>query len=287
MKKGKKKEGRGMRIFKNLLPIIICAVFVFGAWYFFGDATAEFYNEVESFGDESRGEACNVLAVPVSGYLATYSFVNADGSDMGFDISSSEYIVDAIRYANETPEIETVLLTIDSSGGDVTTGEEIANALMEFDKYSVAVIRSIGASAAYWAATGADTIFASRISEVGGIGASASYLDETARNELEGYSYVELASAPHKNAGDPNRSLTEEEEEAILSDLAKIHEIFVDDVAKNRELDREAVAELANGLTYLGIDALEYGLIDKLGDTTAALMYIEELMGEKPEICWY
>lgn len=263
-----------------IILIVIAAIvaFIAGSWVFMGD----YYEEDTAYIPES----CNVLAFTMNGYLATYT-TDATAEELEMDAVSSWHIADGIRHAEDYPNVKAVLLSIDSSGGDIPTGEEVANALKALEIPSVALIRSIGASAAYWAATGADTIFASRVSDVGSIGVTASYLDESRKDAQEGYSYVELTSAPHKDAGVPNRPLTAVEKAAITSDLKKIHEVFVDDVAANRNLEREKVAQLANGLTYLGVDALEYGLIDKLGDFTAATDYISEQIGEPVELCWY
>lgn len=264
-----------------IIFIVLAAIiaFVAGAWVFMGD-----YYEA----DETAyiPESCNVLAFAVNGYLATYTS-DTTAEELEMDAVSSWNIANGIRHAKDYPNVKAVLLSVDSSGGDPTTGEEIANALKALELPSVAIIRSIGASAAYWAATGADTIFASRVSDVGSIGVTASYLDETVKNAKDGYTLVELSSAPHKDAGSPNRALTATEKAAIVSDLKKIHEVFVDDVATNRNLEREKVAQLANGLTYLGVDALEHGLVDKLGDFTAATDYISEQIGEPVELCWY
>jgi ClpP class serine protease len=58
-------------------------------------------------------------------------------------------------------------------------------------------------------------------------------------------------------------------------------------VATNRGLERAKVAELANGLSYVGTDALELGLIDELGDLSTAREHLENVIGEKVELCWY
>lgn len=263
-----------------LILIVAVASFATGAWVFMGD----YYEESED--TAYIPESCNVLAFAINGYLATYTSDNT-AEELEMDAVSSWNIADGIRHAKDYPNVKAILLSVDSSGGDATTGEEVANALKAQELPSVAVIRSIAASAAYWAATGADTVFASRISDVGSIGATASYLDESRKNAQDGYTYVELTSAPYKDAGVPDRPLSTEEKAAVLSDLKKMHEVFVDDVAANRNLEREKVAQLANGLTYLGVDALEYGLVDKLGGFTAATDYIAEQIGEPVELCWY
>jgi protease-4 len=239
-----------------------------------------FSDSVEEYAEEGIPLSCNVLVIPVNGYLSTY----ATGED---GVSTSDDVLDALQLAQSEEQIKAVILSIDSYGGDGVAGEEIANALKSFEKPSFAVIRGMGASSAYWASTGADWILASRISDVGGIGVTASYLDESVKNTREGYTRVELSSAQYKDVGDPTRSLTIAEKELILADIKKMHDVFVDDVAINRNLERDIVSGFANGLTYVGIDALEMGLIDEIGDITIATRYIEEQIEDWVETCWY
>ncbi|OHA95748.1 MAG: hypothetical protein A3C70_03190 [Candidatus Zambryskibacteria bacterium RIFCSPHIGHO2_02_FULL_43_14] len=263
---------------KKALILVICiGVLAFIAGSYFSDDTY-------IAGTDSQ-ENCNVLALSANGYLSTY--IPERTTDDWSDVSSSEYITDGILSAQDDQEIKAVLLSVDSHGGNGIAGEEIANALKRLDKPSVSVIRTIGASAAYWAATGVDKIYASKISDVGSIAITASYLDETNKITKEGYEYTELSSGKYKDLGDTGRPLTAEERSIVLSDLRKAHEVFVQAVATNRNLEIGEVEKLANGLTYVGIDALGYGLIDEIGDIATATKYLEEQIGEKVELCWY
>ena len=239
----------------------------------------------DSVASINTDSTCNVLAFSIKGYLSTY--MPKQPADQEVDVSSSQDIVDGILIAQNDPEIKAIMLSIDSHGGDGVAGEEIASALESFNKPNVAVIRSIGASSAYWASTGADKIYASKISDVGGIGVTASYLDESNKNTKEGYTFVELTSAKYKDTGDPKKPLTQAEKEILMSDLRKAHNVFVEDVASKRKLEVSAVQKLANGLTFVGEDALSYGLIDEIGDVASATKYLEEKIGEKVEFCLY
>ena len=234
----------------------------------------------------SPSSNCNVLGIKLQGTITTYIPNSSDGSSTD-DTVSSEDIVSAIETAKNNPDIKAVILSIDSSGGSGVAGEEVANALKGLGKPSVAIIRDSGSSAAYWAATGADKIYASNISSVGSIGVTQSYLDETAKDAKDGYKYIELTSVPYKDLGSPSRPITEEEKVIVIADLVKDHKVFVSEVAQNRNLKVEDVAKLANGLSYEGMDALKYGLIDGIGDMTTATKYIEDQIGEKADICWY
>lgn len=266
-----------------LIMILIGIVAFFaGASFFESDY---FEDDLSNPSQTANTDSCNVVAFSINGYLSTYMFTPTEGQETS--VSSSEDIVSGILSAEDDPQTKAVMVFIDSSGGDGVAGEEIANALKTLNKPNVAVIRALGASSAYWASTGADKIYASKISDVGGIAITASYLDETKKIEKEGYQYTELSSGKYKDLGDPNRPLTAEERAIVLSDLRKAHDVFVEAVATNRNLEKSKIEKLANGLTYIGTDALSYGLIDEIGDMTSATKYLEEQIGEKVELCWY
>jgi len=178
---------------------------------------------------------CNTLVLSAYGHLTTY--IPKSPTEYWDDTTSSEEIVDGILEAQDDEKIRAVVLYVDSYGGEPVAGEEIANALKRLNKPSIAVIRGMGASGAYWASTGADKIYASRISDVGSIAVTMSYLDESRRNDREGYQYTELSSGRFKNLGDPNKPLTAEERAIVMSDLRKMHNVFAQEVASNRGLE--------------------------------------------------
>lgn len=149
----------------------------------------------------------------------------------------------------------------------------------------MAVIRGAGASGAYWAATGADRIFASSSSDVGSIGVTMSYLDNTKKNEADGFTYNELSAGKFKDTGDPNKILTEEEKQLLQRDIDIVYEKFISAVAANRNLDIEKVRVLADGSTMMGDAALASGLIDQIGGTSEAREYLKGIIGEDATVC--
>ena len=233
--------------------------------------------------DEYYSDSCNVLGINLHGDLYTYI---PEGNEEDYlssnDVTGSEDIVSAIWAAEEDENIKAVLLEIDSYGGMPVAGEEIADALKNLSKPSVAVIRQSGTSAAYWAAIGADRIFASRNSDVGSIGVTMSYLEEATPDKK----YVQLSSGKFKDAGNPDKPLTNEEKELLLRDIKIIHENFINAVAVARNIPEDQVRIIADGSSVLGDSALSLKLIDEIGSWKAAEKYLEQQIGEKPEICW-
>jgi len=242
---------------------------LFGAWY----------NEWSGLNAQmsvSDG-MCSVAVVPIVGDIVPFASAPASSAE-GEPLlqTSADAFVQNVRRALGDPYIKGILVRIDSGGGWPIASKVMADALRDAPVPVVALIRDIGTSGAYLAATGADVIVAEPSSDVGAIGVTMSYLDETKKNEKEGLSFVGLASGLYKDAGHPSKPLTDEERALFERDLKVAHDDFVSTVAANRNMDPEAIAAVADGASMPGIIALEKGLIDGLGNETVALQWIAD-----------
>ncbi|MEK9185858.1 MAG: S49 family peptidase [Patescibacteria group bacterium] len=230
---------------------------------------------------------CNALGINLHGSLYTYLPLQGEG---GFtedtDVVSSEDILYYLDEANRDENIKAIIVEVDSLGGWPVAGEEVANALKNSPKPTVAFIRQAGTSAAYWAASGAERVFASKNSDVGSIGVTQSYLDNVIKNQKEGLGFVELAAGKYKDTGNPDKTLTAEEKALLIRDLNITHENFISAVAENRGLSIEAVRKIADGSSVLGEKAKTLGLIDEIGGLVEVEEYLSEKIGEQTEICW-
>lgn len=272
---------------KIFFAILLCAAFVA-----LSVASLVLYNTIFSsdsvaYDDESES-SCNVLGINLHGMIATYIPAQGTADDPDEyqaqygDAVASEDVVSSIRSANEDDSIKAILVEVDSSGGYPVAGEEIANALKASTKPTVAVIRQSGMSAAYWASTGATQIFASKNSDVGSIGVTASYLEEISKDKK----YIQLSSGKFKDTGSPEKPITEEEKQLIMRDIKITYENFMEAVAANRNIPIEQVQTIADGSSVLGEKAKELKLVDQIGGWNEAENYIEQQIGEKPELCW-
>jgi len=231
---------------------------------------------------------CAVLGINLHGTLLTYiPPYNEENPLTDNDISASEDIVYLIRQANDDDDIKAIVLEVDSSGGLPVAGEEIAIALKQSKKPTVGLIRQSGLSAAYWAVSGTNHIFASKNSDVGSIGVTISYLENVRKNQNDGNDYVQLSVGKYKDAGDPDKPLTAEERALFLRDLNIVHQNFIADIAANRDIAVVDVQKIADGSSVLGEQAKNLGLVDEIGGIFDVEKYLENLIGEKPEICWY
>lgn len=223
---------------------------------------------------------CNIAVVPVIGDITSYGeYADENGNPytsttMGETLS----LLDTTLY---DPYIEGVLVLVDSPGGEAAAAQLMSEELITTSLYMpvAAYIVEIGASAAYLVATGAERIFASPFSDVGSIGVTMSYLDYTKQNEAEGLEFVSLSSAKYKDYGTPDKPLTADERALLERDLKIYHDEFVKQVAGNRGMEIEKVAELADGSSMPSSLALEAGLIDEIGGKENVRNWFAEQLG--------
>lgn len=248
--------------------------------------------EVDSAGKEDDAEerTCNVKGINLYGDLATYIPAD-DYSELGElkeDKTSSENIYFAVKNAERDEDVRAIIIEVDSGGGDPVAGEEINSVIKKSTKPVIVYIRSVGASSAYWAISGADKIYSMKTSAVGGIGVNYSYVDFSKSGEKDGATFNELSSAKFKNIMSPYKELTDEEKELIMDDLQKTHNLFVESVAENRGLEFEKVKDIADGWAYNGLDSLKFGLIDDIGGLDEVKEYLKKeiLNDEDAKICW-
>lgn len=230
---------------------------------------------------------CSVAGIKLRGDLVSYIPSHSE-NDQSFsqDVMSSEDLVVAIRQASEDSEIQAILVEVNSYGGAAVAAEEISSAIENSTKPVVALIREAGTSAAYWAISGAGKVFASKNSDVGGIGVTISHLNNVAKNQKEGYVYEQLSVGRFKDYGSPDKPITREERALFMRDLNIVYVNFVEAVAKNRNLSVEKVKSFADGSSVLGEQAKAMGLIDEIGGINEAENYLKEIIGEKPVVCW-
>jgi len=217
-------------------------------------------------------ETGNVALIKVEGVIMG----SGSSSLLGSETLSSQDIVMFIEDAEANPNIEAIMIEINSPGGSAVASDEIATALTKTTKPTVAVIREVGASGGYWVASATDHIVANRMSITGSIGVISSYLEFSGLMEKYGVEYQRLVAGDRKDLGTPLRSLSEEEEELLQNKLDMIHDYFIQGVAQNRNMDEEQVRQVSTGEFFLGIEAYQYGLIDSLGDKSVAEAYLIE-----------
>lgn len=261
-----------------LLVIFSAGLEIFGSWH---DEWSG-WNASQYISDG----VCNIAVIPIDGEITTFPYtMEGDGSGEPAPLmtSMSETLGQLDIAKNYDPNIEGVLMLIDSPGGSPSASKLIADELKGTELPVAAYVLDVAASGGYYVATGADRIFANPYSDVGSIGITMSYLDNSKQNAEQGLEFVSLSSGKFKDSGTTDKPLTAEERALFERDLKIYHDTFVKDVALNRNLPVEDVAKLADGSTLPAPLALEAKLIDSIGGKEDARAWFAEQLGVNVE----
>ena len=191
-----------------------------------------------------------------------------DGPMDAIDDELTTAIKAKLRFVVEDPDIEAVVVRINSPGGSASASEELYAELAEVRKAKpvVVTVQGVAASGAYLMALGANEIHAGGTTIVGSIGA---ILTPPGREiPSEGI----LSTGPFKLTGGSERTYTEL--------LEEVKEAFYATVRVEREERLIAPREeVLQGKVYLGLQALQLGLIDAIGDESDAINAAADLAG--------
>jgi len=151
----------------------------------------------------------------------------------------------------------------------------------------VASMGSLAASGGYWIAASADEIWASPTTLTGSIGifGFVPTLEKTlARYGIfsDGVSTTPIAAGANLLTG-----ISPEVGEVVQSVIEAGYEQFLTTVAEGRNMDRDAVHEIAQGRVWVGEKAKEIGLVDELGDLQQAIGAAAKLADLEDYSVWH
>ncbi|WP_341816300.1 S49 family peptidase [Wolbachia endosymbiont (group B) of Elophila nymphaeata] len=178
-------------------------------------------------------------------------------------MTSYEQIEEQIKQALADSSIETIMLEIDSPGGEVNGIFDLADFIYESraKKRIIAIANDDAYSAAYAIASSAEKVFVSRTSGVGSIGVIASHIDQSGFDEKQGIKYTTIFAGSRKNDLNPHEPITSESLESLQKEVGRLYEMFLQLIARNRGLSIEKIRSTEAGL-YFGEKAVEIGLAD-------------------------
>ena len=178
----------------------------------------------------------------------------------------------------ENDEVKAVILNIDSPGGEVTESEKLYEFFRKLSKKKpiVSVINGMGTSGAYMIAMASDYIVSYNTSSVGSIGVVVQTYEVTDLAKKVGISLTNYKSSPLKAAPNPLEKLNPDVDMIISQQINDIYDYFLNIFVERRKIKITEAQEIANGQVYTGRQALEYGLVDKIGTEDDALDYLRD-----------
>lgn len=209
-------------------------------------------------------ERANIMALLFGGGNTTYADIRQ-----------------ALTEAEQDKSVESIELLFDTPGGSVAGLFDTLAAVQATSKRTIARVGNQAASAGFILASQADELIANnRASAIGSFGVAA----EIMVNE-------DVVSITNTESPDKRPDVTTEEGRATVREhLDAYHALFVEQVARGRDVsEKKATQDFGRGALLLADEAKNRGMIDSVGGDTPVASGVKstaaagESAGEKPE----
>ncbi|HNT30325.1 MAG TPA: signal peptide peptidase SppA [bacterium] len=220
-----------------------------------------------------------ILVVPISGEI-----VEGEGSSP-WDSDSyavADAIIEELDQAMEDEQVKAVILDVNSPGGGSYPSVRIYDKVTEFaaQKPVVAYFSQVAASGGYYVSLPAERIVAHPETLTGSIGVILSVSNIEGLADKIGLAETVFKSGEHKDIGNSLRAVSEEESAIFQSIVDESFAEFRSQVLEHRSGIQEAdQAVVFDGRVFTGQQALQYGLVDQLGDFEDAVTQTKEIAG--------
>jgi len=218
----------------------------------------------------SGGIGAHIGIVTVSGELG-------DGksrvSPMGGAIAGSQTIIEALQKARTRHSIRSVVLRIDSPGGDVDAADAIWHEVVRLHRTKPVIVSmsDLAASGGYYIAMPADSVLAQPGTITGSIGVFGGKFNVLGLYQKLGINIETLVTGPHAEMLSPFKDFSPEEARIYESRMQDTYQRFLKLVSDGRRMPIAAVDSVAQGRVWSGARAVELGLVDRLGGIEDAI----------------
>lgn len=207
--------------------------------------------------------------------IAVVYAVGSIEGGMGDDETiGSEKISAEIRKARKDDKIKAVVLRVNSPGGSALASDVIWREVVLTKKVKPVIVSmgDMAASGGYYIACAADSILAQPNTITGSIGVFGVLMNaQKLINNKFGIMVDTVKTNRFADLGTPLRALTPLERDIIQNGVNEIYEDFITKVGEGRGMTPAEVDSVGQGRVWSGEDALELGLVDKLGGIEDAI----------------
>lgn len=193
----------------------------------------------------------------------------------------SESFIKEFKKAYKDNDVKAIVLRINSPGGSALASENIWREIENAKKAGKIVVTSMGdyaASGGYYIACNSNYIIAQPNTLTGSIGVFGMIpsFQNLLKNKL-GITVDVVKTNQHADYGTGLRPLDETEMATIQNSIEQIYSTFTKRVADGRKMTVAQVDSIGQGRVWAGVDALNLGLVDKLGNIDDAIAKAAEL----------
>jgi protease-4 len=198
----------------------------------------------------------------------------ADGGAFGDIVMDATTVSEALRAAREDPKIKAILFRIDSPGGSYVAADTIWREVTRAREEGKPVVVSMGAVAAsggYFVAAPAAAIVAEPCTITGSIGVFGGKFVLSELWTKLGVTVDGVQAGANADMDSANQDYSYAGWNHLQASLDTIYQDFITKVGAGRKLGAVAVERVAKGQVWSGADAVQNGLVDKLGGLSTAI----------------
>lgn len=237
---------------------------------------------------ENRHSSADIMDIASDGQ-AKIAVVYAEGmivnGEGNYDQVGGDRVSRELRKLRHNDDVKAIVLRVNSPGGSPVASEVLLRELqlIKNEKPVVVSMGSLAASGGYWISASADTIIAEATTITGSIGVFGIYPNFKEIANRTGITFDGVKTSEYADIFTIARPKTGDELELLQVYTDFIYDAFVERVAKGRNLSVDQVKAIAEGRIWSGAEALEIGLVDKLGGLEDAIEHAADIAGLKGE----
>jgi len=243
------------------------------------DTTGDIKPELVSM---SKYNTVRVAGAPTSSNKIAVVYAEGSiviGSGNASNIGGTHY-ASVIRKIRESDKYSALVLRVNSRGGAVIASDYIWREI-ELISEKMPVVISMGnyaASGGYYISAPADAIFAHPTTITGSIGVYG-MIPQAGKllNEKLGINSEKIMTNPYADNPSLYRPMSNYELEIMQNSVDRNYADFIQKVSDGRDIEVKDVDLMGEGHVFIGTDALEKKLIDKLGGLPDAIEHAAEL----------
>ena len=195
-------------------------------------------------------------------------------SPTGGAAASSETLRKTLAVVERDKAIKAVVLRIDSPGGSALASEVILDAIrkVQANKPVIVSMGNVAASGGYYVASYADEILAQPTTITGSIGVVGGKFATTGLWDKLGIKWASRSRGANATLNGTARVFTDDQRDRVQEQMDEIYGTFKRRVVDGRGKKlKKPIEQIAGGRVYTGRQALELGLVDRMGGQVDAI----------------
>jgi len=207
---------------------------------------------------------------------------------VGDDRAGDLTVVQAARQVAADKRAAAVVVYVNSRGGSATASEAMRQALdvIAARKPLVVAMGPVAGSGGYWVSTPGRWIVARPGALTGSIGVLTGKIVTGGLWSKLMFNRETIAFGKHATIEGDERPFTDEERQIMKSHIDRVYTLFLEVVARSRNMTPDEVHPIAAGRVWTGRQAFERKLIDELGGVDTAIRKARSLagLGDKAQV---